>query len=109
MTGHPRPDLAGGTSARSPPMYKTYATLLTLATVEFGRAFQVQGTLAAAAREGVRMMALQNSQPTARATARSVASSLNPALTDAQISFAPAACPTTYSPGSTVTITIRYR
>ena len=83
--------------------------LLTLGTVEFGRAFQVQGTLAAAAREGVRMMALQNSQPTARATARSVASSLNPALTDAQISFAPAACPTTYSPGSTVTITIRYR
>jgi Flp pilus assembly protein TadG len=83
--------------------------LLALGIIEFGRAFQVQGTLAAAAREGVRMMALQNSQPTAKATARSVASSLRPALTDAQITVTPATCPTTYTPGSTVKITISYR
>jgi Flp pilus assembly protein TadG len=83
--------------------------LLALGIVEFGRAFQVQGTLSAAAREGVRMMALQNSQATARSTAESVASSLRPALTDAQITFTPAACPTTYSSGSTVKITISYR
>jgi Flp pilus assembly protein TadG len=83
--------------------------LLALGIVEFGRAFQVQGTLSAAAREGVRMMALQNNQASARATARSVASSLNPALTDAQITFTPATCPTTYSPGSTMTVRISYR
>ena len=45
--------------------------LLALGIAEFGRAFQVQGTLSAAAREGVRSMALQNNQGTARATARS--------------------------------------
>ena len=32
--------------------------LLVLGIVEFGRGFQVQGTLSAAAREGVRLMAL---------------------------------------------------
>ena len=83
--------------------------LLAFGTVEFGRAFQVQSTLSAAAREGVRMMALQNNQATARATARSVAASLRPALTDAQITFTPAACPITYSPGTTVTVKISYR
>lgn len=83
--------------------------LLALGIVEFGRAFQVQGTLSAAAREGVRMMALQNSPATARATAESVAASLRPALTDAQITFTPSACPATYTPGSTMAITITYR
>ena len=34
--------------------------MLVIGIAEFGRAFQVQGTLSAAAREGVRLMALQN-------------------------------------------------
>ena len=34
--------------------------VLVLGIAEFGHAFQVQGTLSAAAREGVRSMALQN-------------------------------------------------
>ena len=58
----------------------------------------MQGTLSAAAREGVRSMALQNNPATARAIGRSVASSLNPALTDAQIAISPASCPATYTP-----------
>jgi Flp pilus assembly protein TadG len=83
--------------------------LLALGIVEFGRAFQVQSTLSAAAREGVRLMALQNDPSSARARAESVATGLSPALTDAQITFTPASCPTTYTPGATVTMTIQYR
>jgi Flp pilus assembly protein TadG len=83
--------------------------LLAFGIVEFGRAFQVQATLSAAAREGVRLMALQNNPATARARAESVATGLNPVLTDTQITFTPAACPATYTPGATVTMTIRYR
>ena len=39
--------------------------VLVLGIAEFGRAFQVQGTLSAAAREGARAMALQNDQTVA--------------------------------------------
>ena len=67
--------------------------LLVLGIVEFGRGFQVQGTLSAAAREGVRLMALQNDPAAARAAVRSVASSLDPTITDAQIVITPASCP----------------
>src|SRR3954471_20473301 len=67
--------------------------VLVVGIAEFGRAFQVQGTLSAAAREGVRTMALQNDPTAARATVRNVSASLNPALTDAQIAVSPAACP----------------
>ena len=83
--------------------------LLVVGIAEFGRAFQVQSTLSAAAREGVRTMALQNDPGQARAMVRSVASSLNPALTDGQITISPAGCPATYSPGAAVTLTITYR
>jgi len=83
--------------------------LLVVGIAEFGRAFQVQSTLSAAARESVRTMALQNDPAQARAMARSVASSLDPALTNAQIAISPAACPATYSPGASVRVTITYR
>jgi Flp pilus assembly protein TadG len=82
--------------------------LLALGIVEFGRAFQVEGTLSAAAREGVRTMALQNNPASARAMTESVASSLRPALRDANISIS-SPCPAVYTPGATVTLTITYR
>jgi Flp pilus assembly protein TadG len=81
--------------------------ILVLGIVEFGHAFQVQGTLSAAAREGARAMALRNSQSDARAAVRDAASALNPDVTDAQISITPASCPT----GTTTTnvrLTIDY-
>jgi Flp pilus assembly protein TadG len=83
--------------------------LLVVGIAEFGRAFQVQGTLSAAAREGVRAMALQNNQAAARAMAESVAASLTPQLTDAQITITPASCPVTYTTGASVRLTISYR
>ena len=60
---------------------------------EFGHAFQVQGTLSAAAREGVRLMALQNDPAAARAAVRNAAASLDPAITDAQIVITPGVLP----------------
>jgi Flp pilus assembly protein TadG len=83
--------------------------LLVVGIAEFGRAFQVQSTLSAAAREGVRTMALQNDQAQARAMVRSVASSLDPALTNGQIAISPAACPATYTSGASIRVTITYR
>ena len=82
--------------------------LLVLGIAEFGHAFQVQGTLSAAAREGVRMMALQNDPAAARAVVRDAASALNPAVTDAQIAISPASCPTLNAGTTTVRLTISY-
>src|SRR4051812_41723459 len=82
--------------------------VLVLGIAEFGHAFQVQGTLSAAAREGVRAMALKNDPAAARAAVRNAASSLTPAVTDAQITITPAACPA--GAGTTnVRLTIAYR
>jgi Flp pilus assembly protein TadG len=82
--------------------------VLVLGIAEFGRAFQVQGTLSAAAREGVRMMALQNDPAAARSVVRDAASSLDPAITDAQITIAPASCPQTGTTPTYVRVTIDY-
>ena len=83
--------------------------MLVLGIAEFGHAFRVSGTLSAAAREGVRVMALQNDPASARAMVRSVASSLNPPITDAQIAISPSACPAIYTSGASVRLTITYR
>ena len=82
--------------------------VLVVGIAEFGRAFQVDSTLNAAAREGVRTMALQNDQAATRAMVRSVASSLNPAITDAQIAISPSACPVNSAGSTNVTVTIAY-
>ena len=82
--------------------------VLVLGIAEFGHAFQVQGTLSAAAREGVRMMALQNDPAAARAAVRSAASALNPGVTDAQITISPASCPTLSAGSTQVRLTINY-
>ena len=83
--------------------------VLVLGIAEFGHAFQVSGTLSAAAREGVRIMALQNDPVAARAAVRGAAPSLKPAVTDAQIVITPAACPaTTGATNTTVRLTVTY-
>ena len=82
--------------------------VLVIGIAEFGRAFQVQGTLSAAAREGVRLMALQNDPAAARAAVRNAAASLDPGVTDAQIAITPASCPVLNSGSTSVRLTIRY-
>jgi Flp pilus assembly protein TadG len=82
--------------------------VLVLGIAEFGRAFQVQGTLSAAASEGVRLMALQNDAAAARAAVRNAASSLNPRITDAQIVITPSSCPVLDGGSTSVRLTINY-
>ena len=82
--------------------------VLVLGIAEFGHAFQVQGTLSAAAREGVRLMALQNDPEAARAAVQDAASSLDPAITDAQIVITPATCPEFNAGNESVRLTINY-
>jgi Flp pilus assembly protein TadG len=87
--------------------------LLVLGIAEFGRAFQVQGTLSAAAREGVRVMALKNDQAAARTAVRNAATSLSPSVTDGEISInlvggTAGNCPLTDAGNTAVRLTITY-
>jgi Flp pilus assembly protein TadG len=82
--------------------------MLVLGIAEFGRAFQVQGTLSAAAREGVRVMALQNDPAAARAAVRNAATSLDPTITDAEIVISPSTCPTVNGGSTSVRLTVNY-
>jgi Flp pilus assembly protein TadG len=81
--------------------------ILVLGIIEFGHAFQVQGTLSAAAREGARAMALRNDPAQARATVQDAAGALDPDITDAQITITPPACPAGSS-STNVRLTIDY-
>ncbi|AXJ08255.1 TadE/TadG family type IV pilus assembly protein [Arthrobacter sp. PM3] len=78
--------------------------MLLLGITEFGRAYNAQVTLSAAAREGVRVMAIGNSPTAARTAAKNAATAMKPALTDTNISISPATCTT----GAQVTLRITY-
>ena len=80
--------------------------ILVLGIIEFGHAFQVQGTLSAAAREGARAMALRNDQAEARDAVQEAAEVLDPGVTDAQIEIDPGVCPV--DGGEDVELTITY-
>ncbi|CCG02921.1 TadE/TadG family type IV pilus assembly protein [Blastococcus saxobsidens] len=82
--------------------------VLVIGIAEFGHAFQVQGTLSAAAREGARAMALQNDQTLARAAVMDATSTLNPAIAPDQIVVTPASCPAIGGSSQNVRITITY-
>lgn len=78
--------------------------MLLLGIMEFGRAYNVQSTLTNAAREGVRNMAINNSQTDARAATRNAATNLNPILADVNITFSATNC----TVGSQMTVTVNY-
>jgi Flp pilus assembly protein TadG len=75
--------------------------------VSVSRAFQVQGTLSAAAREAARAMALQNDVGAAQAAAVFAASTSSVPLTSSQVSVTPSTC-TGAAPSTDVTVTIVY-
>ncbi|WEV76986.1 TadE/TadG family type IV pilus assembly protein [Janibacter cremeus] len=79
--------------------------VLVLGIAEFGRAYHVQTMLSAAARDGVRVMALQDSPTDARAVAKASASPLL-TLTDGDIGVTPTTCATTTDMAQTATVTI---
>ncbi len=81
--------------------------LILMGVLDFGRIYNQQLTLTAAAREGVRVMAIQNDTVAAKSATRAAAVGLSPALTDAQISFSTTCLPL-QSPPQTVTVTVTY-
>lgn len=88
--------------------------MILFGVMEFGRAYNVQIALSNAAREGVRVMAINNSESSAKAAAKSAAGALDPALKDDKIVFKYQTTPAT-SPGRTacgmnvqVSVTIDY-
>jgi Flp pilus assembly protein TadG len=78
--------------------------MILLGIMEFGRAYNVQTTLTNAAREGVRNMAINNSQDTARAAAKNAATQLSPTLADGNITFSTVSC----AVGAQMTVTVSY-
>ncbi|CAN7442496.1 pilus assembly protein [Arthrobacter sp. LjRoot78] len=83
--------------------------MLLLGIMEFSRAYNAQASLSAAAREGVRVMAITGKQDIAKNAARTTAVSLSPALKDTDITFG-TPCPAIAAAGSSpqITITITY-
>jgi Flp pilus assembly protein TadG len=77
--------------------------LLIFGIAECGRAYYIQTALSGAAREGVRVMALQDDAAEARATTKAAATGL--AVTDSQISVTPTTCSGTTTGTATVTVT----
>jgi Flp pilus assembly protein TadG len=81
--------------------------LMVLGIAEFGRAYHVQATLSQAAREGVRVMALQNDPAGAVAATKAAAPTLS--LTDSQISVSPTNCVASgTTPAATATVIVTY-
>jgi len=101
----PRPDK--GAAAVEFAIVAPLLVVLVVGIAEFGRAFFLQATLAGAAREGVRVMALQSDQSAARSAVRGYAPDLG--ISDGQIAIAPGSCPTGgVSPPPNATVTISY-
>ena len=83
--------------------------MLLLGIVEFSRAYNAQASLSAAAREAVRVMALSNDPVASRTAAKNTAVSLNPALTDSNVTFKNLDTgTTTCASGNRMTVTITY-
>jgi Flp pilus assembly protein TadG len=77
--------------------------LLVFGIVEFGRAYNTQLSVSAAAREGVRVMAIEHNATAARQATVDAAAGLNPKITFSQVAISPATCTT-----GNVTLTVTY-
>jgi Flp pilus assembly protein TadG len=82
--------------------------MLLLGIMEFSRVYNAQASLSAAAREGVRVMAITGKTADATNAAKSAAASLKPGLQGTDMHFGtpcPPTIPAGTSPQTTVTIT----
>ena len=79
--------------------------LMVMGIAEFGRAYHVQAAISQAAREGVRVMALNNDPAGAIAATQAAA----PTLTLTNISVTPTTCISSgTTPAATATVTVTY-
>ncbi|WP_395398339.1 TadE/TadG family type IV pilus assembly protein [Arthrobacter sp. UC242_113] len=81
--------------------------MLLLGIMEFGRAYNTQITLSNAAREGARVMAIDNKQADAEAAATRASAGLGP-LTMKFSTYPTASTPANCSSGSQVTLVVTY-
>lgn len=81
--------------------------LILLGIMEFGRAYNTQITLSNAAREGARVMAIEDNQTKAEAAATRASSALGP-LTMQFSTYPAASTPTKCSSGNQVTLVVSY-
>ena len=97
-------DLASDTGAAAVEFALVLLPLLLIlfGIIDFGRAYNTQLSLSAAAREGAREMALHNNPVAARAAVRGATTDLTPTVTDAQITITPSTC----TAGASVTIRV---
>ncbi|PAY23395.1 pilus assembly protein TadE [Dietzia natronolimnaea] len=80
---------------------------LVLGIIEFGRAYNIQTTLSNAARDGVRVMALQNDVDAAKSAATNAATGLGIPASDVVVT--PLNCaPEDSTPTATVTVTYQF-
>ncbi|MCW2537246.1 MAG: tadE [Modestobacter sp.] len=107
----PRSRLAGrllgerGAAAVEFALVVPVLVFLLLGIIEYSKAFQVQATLADAAREGARVMALANDSGSARTAVKTAATTVS--LADAQITVTPASCAGAALTAN-VTVTVTY-
>ena len=78
--------------------------MLVLGTIEFGRAYNAQITLTNAARDGVRVMAINNDPAAAKTAAQKAAASVSSTIPTSDITLSSNTCST----GNQVTLTIKY-
>lgn len=104
----PRPSERGAAAVEFAIVVPVLITLL-LGIMEFSRAYNAQASLSAAAREGVRVMAITNDPGASRAAAENTAASLNPVLADSNITFKNLDTgTTTCATGNRMSVTITY-
>lgn len=80
---------------------------LLLGIIEFSKAYNVQATLSAGAREGARAMALGNAPGDAAAAVVKVAEAAHVPVSAGQVSVVPKTC-TGAAPNTTVTVTVTH-
>lgn len=78
--------------------------MLVLGTIEFGRAYNAQITLTNAARDGVRVMAINNDATAAKTAAQNAAASVSSTIPASDVILSTTTCST----GNQVTLTIKY-
>ncbi|MDQ0147906.1 MULTISPECIES: TadE/TadG family type IV pilus assembly protein [Pseudarthrobacter] len=78
--------------------------MLVLGTIEFGRAYNAQITLTNAARDGVRVMAINNDPTAAKKAAQNAAASVSSTIPVSDITLSSTTCST----GNQITLTIKY-
>lgn len=83
--------------------------LLVFGIVEFGRVYNIETSITAAAREGARVMALNQGQtPAADATAAVISAAQPYSVASNQITVTPAVCPNPNTTNTIVTVTVKY-